>query len=134
VAAWGLGAWGVRCSCRRLAAIADGQIATSPDAESQVANRQELSRKPNEIKNLERRSGIGWTGWPGGVPGGPGLGCARAHPDPPVGPPLDEDVTKDKGVSDLEIEDAVLEAEVGPTKEKRNRRPNVRLCGPEWRA
>jgi hypothetical protein len=46
----------------------------------------------------------------------------------------DEDVTKDKGVSDLEIEDAVLEAEVGPTKEKRNRRPNVRLCGPEWRA
>ena len=39
-----------------------------------------------------------------------------------------------KGVSDLETEDAVLEAEVGPTKEKRNRRPNVRLCGPEWRA
>jgi hypothetical protein len=24
-------------------------------------------------------------GW---VPGGPGLGCARAHPDPPMGPPL----------------------------------------------
>jgi hypothetical protein len=27
----------------------------------------------------------GVAGW---GPGGPGLGCARAHPDPPVGPPL----------------------------------------------
>jgi hypothetical protein len=38
-----------------------------------------------ELEKLKQPSGFcAWrlNRWPGGVPGGPGLGCARAHPNP----------------------------------------------------
>jgi hypothetical protein len=51
-------------------------------------NRTEREQKAESWK-LERASrpltGMAW--W-GGVSGGPDLGCATAHPNPPVGPPL----------------------------------------------
>jgi hypothetical protein len=62
----------------------------------QSASRQPAARniKPNrsrrENEKLKTWNGrrVGQLRWPGGVPGGPGLGCARAHLDPPMGTSL----------------------------------------------
>jgi hypothetical protein len=53
-----------------------------------TARRQKQRQKQNAEPIAERRQKVGQLGWSGGVSGGPGLGCARAHLDPPVGPPL----------------------------------------------
>jgi hypothetical protein len=48
---------------------------------------QPPERSGVEVGTADAQSPVD-AGCPGGVLGGPGLGCARAHPDPPVGPPL----------------------------------------------
>jgi hypothetical protein len=80
----GVGPGRLACSCRRLAVVAVGQIATSPDAESQVASRQKLSRKPND-----RDREFGTTVWhrANGMAGrGPRWAWLRVCQGPP-GPP-----------------------------------------------
>jgi hypothetical protein len=57
------------------------------------------SGKPNDRREVGTAVGlgrhVGRTGWPDGVPGGLGLGCDRAHPDPPMGPPLSVGMRED---------------------------------------
>jgi hypothetical protein len=75
-------------------------LAKSQSPGAQICSRQgarksgtgtRTAARIRELEKLKRPSDFcAWrlNRWPGGVPGGPGLGCARAHLDPPVGPPL----------------------------------------------
>jgi hypothetical protein len=87
--------------CRSGRSAGSTRHSTSPllrQSGRQEASRQVSNSNRHGVRNRETAARITelesgevettfrlLNGWPGGVPGRPGLGCARAHPDPPCG-------------------------------------------------